>query len=202
MAAKVIARRLSRVRQRGGGGAATSKKTPPRARFGTVRRGVVRRGEGEGRRNGVDGLARSRGCRTRGARRPSPARAVVVRDLAEFDEHAAGVRAVRRGSEGITSHPKLAVRPWRPPGMETAPALRGRRRGPTSWGTWHSGRRCRRASPSLPRARGHLPRTRRRQRAVRTPRVSESRANGSPVPKRPKRKFRKTRTPTRLRSSG
>ena len=62
---------------------------------------------------------------------PPPAHVVLPRlelslcggDLAEFDEHAVEPALFAADPEGITSHPKLAVRPWRPPGMETAPAL-------------------------------------------------------------------------------
>jgi len=125
-------------------------------------------------------------------------------DLAEFDEHAVEPGLFAADPGGITSHPKLAVRPWRPPGMETAPALPWAAAMPHLLGHVAFGTPLPTSYlPSLPPgAGGAWPATPARTspedaaaaRAARTPRVSGSRANGSPVPKRPKRKFRKSVT--------
>ena len=163
---KVIARRTSEGSvSGGGGGAATSKDAAEGSFLGPS--GEESSGE-EREKDVATGLMASLVLED-----VVPAARVVLPrlelslcggDLAEFDEHAVESALFAADPEGITSHPKLAVRPWRPPGMETAPPPRGRRRCPTSWGTWHSGRRCRRAtSRAYPRARGHLPRTRRRR---------------------------------------
>ena len=94
-------------------------------------------------------------------------------DLAEFDEHAVEPALFAADPEGITSHPKLAVRPWRPPGMETAPALPWAAAMPHLLGHVAFGTPLPTSYlPSLPRARAgrgprrpreHLPRTRRRR---------------------------------------
>lgn len=143
---------------------------------------------------------------------PPPAHVVLPRlelslcggDLAEFDEHAVEPALFAADPEGITSHPKLAVRPWRPPGMETAPALPWAAAMPHLLGHVAFGTPLPTSYlPSLPPgAGGAWPATPARTspedaaatRAARTPRVSGSRANGSPVPRRPKRKFRKSVT--------
>ena len=116
-------------------------------------------------------------------------------DLAEFDEHAVESALFAADPEGITSHPKLAVRPWRPPGMETAPALPWAAAMPHLLGHVAFGTPLPTSYlPSLPPGARTSSEDATPTRAVRTPRVSESRANGSPVPKRPKRKFRKSVT--------
>ena len=108
----------------------------------------------------------------------------------------------RRGPGGYHAlHPKLAVRPWRPPGSETAPAPVGGGDAPPLGARDAWGRHSRRAAPAYPRrggeardARENISRGCGGDEGGANAEGERSRANGSPVPRRPKRKFRKSVT--------
>ena len=129
-------------------------------------------------------------------------------NLAEFDEHAVEPGLFAADPAAITTHPKLAVRPWRPPGMEAAPALPWAAAMPHLLGHMAFGTPLPTSYlPSLPLGAGGA----RASTPAKIPREDtaammnaldgEPRAagvsavnGGSPVPRRPRRKFRKSVT--------